>query len=298
MDRVPPRRPLLEACRPRHAAKSLLVFVPLLAAHGPFVGATLGPAVATFVAFVLVASAIYLVNDVLDAEADRSHPVKRGRAIASGRVSSRRALRAAGALLGLAAGALLVARVPSAVALVLALYVGLALLYTFVLKRLLLLDVFVLSALTMARLLAGGAATTTPISPWLMAFSGFLFLDLAFLKRYGELRVREPGLDERVPGRAYRGRDLPILLAAGVACGTVAVLVLALYVNGSQATALYARPAWLWLACPALLYWITRMWILVHRGGREDDPLVLALRDPASYAAGLWILAVAVAATG
>lgn len=289
---------LVEACRPLQGAKNLLVFVPLLAAHGPFTPEALRAAIGLFLAFTAVSSAVYLVNDSLDLEADRSHPTKRERPLASGRTTRRAALLLALVLLVAAVVVLVSFDVPGRAGVVLAIYFWLALLYSTLLKRLLLLDVLALSILSMARILAGGAATETPISPWLMAFSGFLFLSLAFLKRFGELRVRGVKGDEVLPRRAYRGHDLPLIRTAGLTSGYVATLVLALYVNGAQASTLYARPELLWLACPALLYWITRMWILANRGGRDDDPVVLALRDPASYAAGVWVLAVAVAATG
>ncbi len=287
---------LVNACRPLLVTKNLLVYVPLLAAHGPFVRSTLMPATITFVAFAALASAVYLINDILDADADRSHPAKRDRPVAAGRLSSRMAWTASTLLILAATALVTLLDVPARVGLVLALYLALALLYTLVVKRMLLLDVFVLTALTMARILAGGEATGIRISPWLMAFAGFLFLSLAFLKRYGELHVRNLDSQARVPGRAYRGLDLPLLRTAGLASGYAAMLILALYVNGNQAALLYPRPAWLWLACPALLYWITRMWILVNRGDAVDDPVVLAVRDPASYAVAVWVLAVAAAA--
>ena len=288
----------MSAARILQAAKNLRVFVPLLAAHGPFTAATLTPLVGTFLAFLTATWAVYLVNDVLDREADRSHPHKAHRAVAAGRVTPRAALVAALGLAAVAGALLALFDVPTSAGWILAGYLGLALLYGTVLKRLLLIDVFALSALSMARLFAGGAATATPISPWLMALSGFLFLSLAFLKRFGELHARGVGEAEPVPGRAYRGKDLTVLRTAGMTSGYGAVLVLALYVNGAQAEQLYGRPELLWLACPALLYWITRMWILVSRGDAIDDPIALALTDPASYAAGAWVFAAGMLAHG
>ena len=186
----PPMRDLLVACRPSQWAKNLLVFVPLLAAHGPFDRARVLAAVLAFASFCLVASSVYLASDVRDRAADRTHVAKRQRPIADGRIAPRVAL-AASLILLLAGLAVAWLALPCSAALSVVLYVILAAAYTLVLKRVLLVDVFVLSALYGVRLLAGGESTHTPLSPWLVALSGFLFLSLAFLKRYGELRTEE-----------------------------------------------------------------------------------------------------------
>jgi hypothetical protein len=137
------------------------------------------------------------------------------------------------------------------------------------------------------RVVAGGAATAIPISKWLMAFSVFFFLSLAFAKRYAEL-VRHG----HAGGRGYRAADLPILGTMGVASAFTASVVFALYVNSEQALSLYARGDWLWLACPAILYWLLRVWLLAHRDQLHDDPIVFALKDRVSYLLGALVLGV------
>ncbi|MFV1957891.1 MAG: UbiA family prenyltransferase [Planctomycetota bacterium] len=290
-------RALFEAARPQQWVKNLLVFVPLLAHHGPFDRAHLGAALASFGVFGLAASAGYLLNDVLDLEHDRRHPARRHRPLASGRLLPAPALAAAGVLV-LASTALAALTLPGRFGLFLGAYVLGSALYSLVLKRVVVLDVLVLSALYTVRLGAGGAATATWVSPWLLVFSGFLFLGLAFLKRAVE--IRDVGgaeeADARLPGRGWVPSDRPFLEAVGSTAGYVAVLVLALYASSAQVRALYERPAVLWLAAPALLYWQTRVWLLARRGLVRGDPVVFALRDPASYATAGWILACAVVA--
>lgn len=287
--------PALAALRPGHQAKNLLVLLPWLAHHGPFDGANARTAFTAFLAFALVATGGYLVNDVRDREADRAHPRKRRRAVASGALGARHAWGMAGMLLmgGIAAGGLLLP--PHAWAW-LALYVLLALAYTFWAKRVVLLDVLVLTAFYLLRILFGGTAFGIWISPWLLGLTGFLFLSLAFLKRYAELSLLTLADDETVPGRGYVRSDLAILRIVGPTCGCLAVLVLALYVQSERVVELYARPTLLWLAAPALLYGVVRMWLLANRGERIDDPVAFALGDLPSWIVAAWILAVGVAA--
>lgn len=286
---------IIGAIRPRHQVKNLLVFVPWLAHHGPFDLPHLGRLLLAFAAFALAASATYLVNDVFDREADRAHPSKARRPIAAGRLPLAPAVVLALVLLG-GAIVLATALLPRDFTLLLLVYIALSMAYSLGLKRIVVIDVLVLSALYVVRVLAGGAAVAIWTSPWLLGLCSFLFLSLAFLKRYAELRVRETGSDERLPGRGYIGTDLDILRVVGPACGCLAVLVLALYVTSDQVARQYRTPEVLWLATPALLYWIVRVWILVHRGEVDDDPVVFATSDPASCATAVWILAVGAAA--
>lgn len=162
-------------------------------------------------------------------------------------------------------------------------YALLTTVYSLVLKRMVMLDVLALASLYVLRIVAGGAATTTLVSPWLLAFSMFFFLSLAFIKRYSE--IRDAGSDEALDGRGrgYRFDDASLILSLGPASGYMSVLVLALYINGGSVAVLYRQPAALWLLGPCLLYWLTRMWFVAHRGEMHTDPVIFALKDPAGY---------------
>lgn len=275
--------------------KNLLLYVPLLAAHEwsgeRFVQATLA-----FVAFSLCASGGYLINDLLDLASDRRHPDKQSRALASGTIALPRALAVAGTLfvIGFAGAAL---ALPLLVIPALALYAGLTIWYSVYLKSVAIVDVLTLSSLYTLRILAGAVAVSVTASPWLLAFSVFLFLSLAFVKRYSELAMlRDRDLD-RAHGRGYGTGDLELIRAVGPATGYMAVLVLTLYINSDKVLTLYEYPWALWLIGPLLLYWVTRIWFLANRGAVHSDPLVFALRDRVSYlVGGLVVLIVLLAA--
>lgn len=272
----------LRALRPQQWLKNLLVFVPLVISHsfadpGDVLAATLA-----FVAFCLAASAVYVLNDLLDLPDDRRHPRKRLRAFASGEVPALHGILMVPALLA-AAVALALAVSPAFLA-ALALYLAATTLYSFALKRIVLVDVFTLAGLYTLRVIAGSAAIGLWPTFWILAFSMFIFLSLALLKRYTELLgVRELGA-MAAPGRGYVTGDLGLLSALGAAAGFLAVLVLALYINSPAVLPLYARPEVLWLLCPLLLYWVSRAWLVAHRGDMHDDPVVFAVRDRVSRA--------------
>jgi 4-hydroxybenzoate polyprenyltransferase len=278
---------LIRLLRPHQWAKNLLVFVAVLTAHRYADAASWRAAAALFVAFCLAASAIYVVNDAADLAADRAHPDKSKRPFASGALSPRLAYAIAPLLLVLAG--LVAIRLPAGAAATLAIYVALSLAYTALLKRVLWLDVLALATLYVLRVVAGAFAIAVPLSPWLLGFALFVFVSLATLKRYGELAMAE-GRD--LDGRAYRAGDTPVVLAVGVAAALTAVLVFALYVQSDDVRVLYARPQWLWLVAPVLLYWLARLWTLAGRGRLRADPILFALRDPASHLSGLALLAV------
>ena len=279
----PPRRlaPLLRALRVHQWAKNALLFVPMLAAHRALELSVLLPALVAFAAFCLCASSVYVTNDLLDLPADRRHPSKRRRPFAAGDLSPRTGMLLAPVLLG--AGLAAAWSLPSSFLLLLAGYLATTLAYSLVLKQVAILDVLVLAALYTARIFAGTLATGVPTSSWLFTFSMFLFLSLALVKRFSELR-RLAGLDDTAaPGRGYVASDATLLGNLGTASGYLAVLVLALYLTGRDVTALYLHPERLWLLCPLLLYWISRVWMLAHRDVIDDDPLVFALRDRVSW---------------
>ncbi|MGZ5085303.1 MAG: UbiA family prenyltransferase [Usitatibacter sp.] len=276
-------------------SKNLLLFVPLVTAHVYLDPPSLAAAGLAFAAFCLVASAVYLANDLADLQDDRRHPTKRRRAIAAGDLPIAAALALVPALL--LAAAAVSTLLPPAFAMLLVAYVVINLAYSITLKRVALLDVFVLAGLYTLRILAGAAAIGVPVSHWLLAFSLFAFLSLALAKRYVEVSHVASRDEARVEGRGYLARDGSLLAMLGTASGYLSVLVFALYLSSPQVMALYRSPAILWFACPPLLYWISRVWFLAHRGELHEDPLLFALRDPASYATGVLILVVMVAAT-
>ncbi|HEV2688414.1 MAG TPA: UbiA family prenyltransferase, partial [Bryobacteraceae bacterium] len=267
----------VRALRPHQWMKNLLVLLPLVLAHQLNDRSRVAAAVWAFWAFCLCASAIYIVNDLLDLESDRKHPTKRNRAFASGQLQAPLGLAMAGTLL-LAAFAICFAE-PPAFLLALATYFIATCAYSLWLKRRLLVDVFLLAGLYTIRLIAGAVGAQVPMSMWLLAFSMFFFLSLAFAKRYAELlQVQEAGA-EVASGRMYLVSDLRIIEGVGPASGYLAVLVFCNYLDSPKATLLYHHPHLLWLIAPILLYWITRIWFLARRGALDQDPILFALRD-------------------
>ncbi|MGE0740051.1 MAG: UbiA family prenyltransferase [Hyphomonadaceae bacterium] len=274
-----PLQALLTAVRPRHWAKNLLVFLPLLVGQGWYAAEAWRGAALAFAALCLVASSVYLVNDAADIEADRRHPRKRLRPFASGAASPAVGLLVAIAML---AGGLWVGALSGAFALVLA-YLVAATLYTFWLKRVVLLDVFVLAGLYGLRIVIGGSASGFPASDWLLAFSGFFFLSLALVKRAAEVDAIRADL----VGRGYRAADGPMLKRVGVGAGLIAALVLALYLQAPAITSRYDAPTYLWVLPAAVTFWFAHVWLKVERGEMHDDPLLFALRDPVSWGVAL-----------
>ena len=284
----PPMRPglaLLRLLRPHQWSKNVLLFVPLILAHEWNDLERLGAALAGFVAFCLAASAMYVTNDALDIESDRQHARKRERPFAAGTVPLAASPAIALALLAAAAAISLTMLPPSFSALLLC-YLSLTLAYSFWLKKRLLVDVFALASLYGLRLIGGGYATGTEVTEWLVAFAGFLFTSLAFAKRYTEVAAQADLGREDVSGRAYHVSDLSVMESVGPASGYLAVLVLALYINSDRVAALYVNPVALWLICPLLLYWLTRLWFLARRRQLHHDPLVFALTDRISLLTG------------
>ncbi|MFQ5889848.1 MAG: UbiA family prenyltransferase [Gemmatimonadota bacterium] len=275
---------LVRALRPLHWTKNALVFVPAAMAHEITDPSVLIDGAVAFLSFCLCASGAYLINDLADIEFDRRHPRKRHRPIASGAVSGSVASVLAAVLL--AGGIVLGAALPNGFWIVVSGYVAATLAYSAFLKRLVLVDVLVLAGLYTLRLFGGGIGTRIPLSPWLLAFSMFFFLGLAVLKRYSELRTSAAPDGGGLRGRAYLRADMDVLRSVGTASGYLSVLVLALYINSEAVSALYTNALGLWLIGPVLIYWITRLWLLAHRGEMHEDPIVFAAKDPASYAVG------------
>lgn len=278
---------VLRSLRIHQWVKNILIFIPTLAAHhiGLRAMATLFLA---FLSFSLVASGSYIMNDLFDLPADRKHPHKSRRPFAGGELSIGQGLLIT--LLLMAAGFGLAVAVDPALAACLAAYLALAVGYSSFAKDKPILDVAVLALLYTARVFTGGVVSGEEVSPWLFEFCLFLFLSLAFVKRYSELRRLRIERKRQIPGRGYSVIDLHVISQAGVASGLLAGLVLALYINGQEIQRLYPRPHMLWGVSPLFVYWITRVWIIAHRGNMNEDPILFAFHDKVSYIVGLLIL--------
>jgi 4-hydroxybenzoate polyprenyltransferase/phosphoserine phosphatase len=281
---------MLKAMRLHQWLKNLLVFVPLMAAHQYADASRDMLALMAFVIFSLTASSVYLLNDLVDVQDDRHHARKRHRPFASG---------ALGLIMGWAAwpALLLVAVVLSALlmpvlfSVTLGIYFVLTVAYSLQLKQLAVVDVLTLAALYTLRIIAGAAAIDVAVSFWLLLFSMFIFLSLALIKRFSELKVaRNAGKNGALRGRGYQSDDLELVSSLGGSSGFIAVLVFALYIQDSQAAHLNAMPQLIWLACPVMLFWISRAWLIAHRGQMHDDPIVFALKDKISWGVGLFMV--------
>ncbi len=298
-DRTPALKSWLRAVRLHQWAKNTLIFVPLLLAHA-WNMAAIAAATLAFLSFGLCASATYIINDLLDIEADRKHPRKRRRPFAAGDISAFAGVAAV--VVMMVASVVLALLVPHLFSAMpgghalgkpfrfvewLALYTVTTLTYSFYLKRKLLLDVFVLSGLYTVRILAGSAATGVPVSTWLAGFSVFFFLSLAFVKRFSELEgLRERG-GNASSGRGYWVGDLEQLRALGTGAAYAAVVVMTLYISNPDTARLYAHTSRLWLVVPVLLLWLSQVWMLASRGEMHDDPVVWAITSKRSLLMGV-----------
>ena len=271
--------PYLQALRLHQWLKNLLVLVPLVMAHRFLEPDLIVKAVIAFLAFGLCASSVYLLNDLIDLPADRQHPQKRKRPFAAGIVTPLFGLFASPCLLGLSL--LLSLLLPRDFLWMIVLYYLLNLAYSFYFKQVVLLDVILLAGLYTMRIMAGSASVAIWPSSWLLAFSTFIFLSLALVKRYAELVIMSAATG-KVRVRGYQIIDKELLASMGCGSGYVAVLVLAIYLSSGKAELLYARYQLIWLLCPLLLYWISYVWLIAHRGVMHDDPLVFTLKDRVS----------------
>jgi 4-hydroxybenzoate polyprenyltransferase len=287
-------RKWVKALRVHQWAKNVLVFVPALAAHKGLDLPLLVEAGLGFVAFCLCASSVYVLNDLLDLDSDRQHPTKRKRPFASGELPVKVGAVLAPVLL-VAGFSVALVLLPLPFSALLATYYAVTLAYSLYLKQVMVLDVLVLAGLYTVRLFGGSLATGVPTSSWLFTFSMFLFLSL--VKRLSEVRRLRLSSATTTPGRGYLASDYEQLSSLGVAAGYISVLVLAFYITSKEVTVLYVHPERLWLLCPVMLYWVSRVWLLAHRGLVNEDPLVFALRDKVSYAVGVAAALVLLAAT-
>ncbi len=271
----------LQAIRVYQWIKNLLLFVPLITSHSfrsiDLFESTWG----AFWVFSLVASSGYLINDVLDMSSDRNHPQKRYRPVASGKISILNA--SVLAVVFLASGLFLASKFNAAFFYTLLFYFTISLAYSVYLKKLALYDVFVLAMLYSLRVFAGGEVIDVPISFWLIAFSTFIFLSLAFLKRYSELITIKDSTALKKQNRGYASEDVYLVRIMGIVSGFLAIIVFALYINSPDVIRLYSKPLMLWSISFLLLFWINRMWLITSHGKMTDDPIVFTLKDITSY---------------
>ena len=266
--------------------KNCLLFVPLLASHQVSDISLLFNGVVAFISFGLCASSVYLLNDLLDLEDDRHHVKKRQRPFASGALSIKSGLLVTPVLLSVSfVSAYLL--LPWKFIVALLVYYILTLSYSMYLKRVVMLDVITLAMLYTLRIIAGTFAFGIAMTFWMLTFSMFIFLSLAFVKRYAELMdARIEGKEDKTRGRDYYPSDLEMVSSLGASSGYISVMVLALYIQDNTTVALYTNPQIIWLACPVLLFWVSRVWLLTHRGHMHDDPIVFAMKDRVSLFVG------------
>lgn len=286
-----PLMAFFKAMRLHHWTKNILLFLPLLLSHQFTNLDKLAQVAVAFVLYGLTASAIYILNDLLDLHADRQHPWKKMRPFAAGElpIPTGLAMFAALATVSIAGSWLLIS---SKFAAVLVSYAVLSVWYSLELKKHALLDIFLLAGFYGIRIIAGGIVADVALSKWFLAFSLFLFFSMAMAKRFSELLQTGDLIRNGNSGRGYHPDDRDLLTAFGVVSGFAAIVILALYVQSDVVVKLYHRPSPLLLLCPLLLYWICRLWLTAHRGQLVDDPVTYTLRDRGSYAVGLLAVAV------
>ncbi len=300
-EQASPLKAWAKALRIHQWAKNVLLFFPLLLAH-TWAPGLIAAACVAFLSFGLCASATYIINDLLDLDADRQHPRKRRRPFASGDLSAISGVFVSG--LFLVSSAVLAISVPYIIRAIspslpfippfqinflgwLCVYLVTTLAYSLRLKRAVLVDVIVLSGLYTIRILAGSAATGIAVSTWLASFSIFFFLSLAFVKRFAELENLVARGGSSAKGRGYNVTDIEQLRSFGSASGYASVVVLTLYISNLDAAQLYQHTNRLWLLVPVLLLWISRLWLQASRGQLDEDPVVYAITDKRSLLLGV-----------
>jgi 4-hydroxybenzoate polyprenyltransferase len=280
---------VLKSLRVHQWVKNLLIFVPFLLAFKQVELSQAYVLIYAFFAMSLCASASYLFNDLMDVESDREHPTKKNRPIASGAMTKPYAYGLL--IVCLVTGVGLSFLLSRDFQIILTAYLVITILYSIVLKSIVLLDVIILGALYTIRIVAGIYAANVAISFWILVFSMFLFVSLAMLKRFSELynlRLRD---EETASGRGYIAKDLELVSSLGSASGFIAVLIIVLYIHDPITLEKYTNPEWLWLILPALLYWISHMWLISHRGKMNEDPVLYAIHDQPSYIVGVICIA-------
>jgi 4-hydroxybenzoate polyprenyltransferase len=274
-------RTWIKTLRLHQWAKNLLVFLPAIMAHRIMEPAIVLHLCLAFLSLSLTASSVYLLNDLLDLEDDRQHSKKKYRPLASGTFSIKKAFFLIPIFLIISYSvALLLLPMPFLFSLVI--YLLLTSLYSFILKQKIIIDIILLATLYTFRVIVGAIAVNILVSSWLLAFSMFFFLSLALMKRYSELLMMHESLDQ-MPGRGYLKLDAETIMISGITSGQLSLLVFSLFMNAEHMQYLYGQPKLLWFVIPVLFYWLTRMWMISHRGDMIEDPIVFTIKDPPSW---------------
>jgi 4-hydroxybenzoate polyprenyltransferase len=278
----------IKALRVHQWMKNILLFIPFLASHQIPTTSTMSALLVAFLSFSLCASSVYLTNDLLDLESDRNHPRKFKRPFASGDLQLWKGALAAPVVLILSF--ILSTCVDTSFVMWLGIYFVLTCFYSLRLKEFVLLDCITLAILYTLRIAAGTVVIGIPFSFWILAFSAFLFLSLAFVKRFAELQLQFLNGKQNAMGRGYMTDDAPLIQILGISSGYMASLVLAFYLNSQKILELYSSPAWIWGCIPVLVFWMSWIWLQAHRGKMHDDPLVFAIKDKTSLLSGLFFV--------
>ncbi len=274
----------LKALRSHQWAKNLLIFAPLLTAHNTVELISVVNGAIAFVLFSIAASSVYLLNDLFDIQSDRRHPIKHTRPIAAGEIKIIQAWFVWPLMMILSLG-LSNLFLPTKFTIMLIIYIVLTLIYSAVLKKIVILDVVILSMLYTLRIIAGAYAELLTVSFWILLFSIFIFFSLALIKRFNEIKTMKKEGREII-GRGYTIKDLEYISAAGIASGFISVLILALYLQDPKTIDIYANIKVLWMLCPLMLYWISRSWLIAYRGKMSEDPILFAISDRVSLIVG------------
>ena len=275
--------------------KNILLFIPLVAAHQISQIGSLSLLFLAFTSFSFCASSVYITNDLIDLENDRQHPRKRNRAFAAGLIPIKYGITLA--LISFLTSLILASLIGTQFITWLFAYFIIAISYSIIIKKIVLLDCFTLALLYTLRIIAGASVTSIVLSTWLLAFSIFLFLSLAFVKRYTELKGQILQGKTRAAGRGYQVDDLSIIQTLGIVAGYAATLVLALYLNSETVVSLYANPQLIWMAVPLMVFWVSWMWLKAHRGEMHDDPIEFVIQDKTSLAIGSLLIAIFIVAS-
>jgi 4-hydroxybenzoate polyprenyltransferase len=271
----------IKAIRVYQWLKNLLIFIPIITSHSFHSLKLMLLTTNAFFAFSMIASSGYVINDLLDLNSDRRHPRKRLRPFASGRLSIKSGVALAVILFSV--GIFVASKLNVPFFITFLIYFITSFSYSLYFKKVVLYDVFILALLYSIRVIAGGMVSGIAISFWLIAFSTFLFLSLAFVKRYSELMNIKTNTDLKDRGREYFISDLNLLQIMGIVSGFMSVVVFALYIDSPVVNQLYTHPQFLWGISLLFLFWISRIWITTNRGEMTDDPILYAVKDVRSY---------------
>ena len=287
VDKDPVSQSIPKTLRVHQWIKNLLLFLPILLAHQLNTTFLITDAVFSFFSFSLAASAIYIINDLFDLEADQSHPRKKYRPFAAGNIQIIQGVFFSPLLL--IGSIILSSFLPVSFLYIIFLYILLTSLYSVYFKQLFGWDVILLTILYNMRIIAGGSVTNTPISLWLLIFSILFFLALAIVKRCIELKELSSNYrsNSNQRGRGYKVTHYNLLCKIGVITSISSTIVLIGYLLSNKVVQLYQSPFYLWLIIPLVAFWFLRLWKRVTQGNLHDDPLVFAITDIQTYITGI-----------